>query len=154
MKTILDCPHLLDYPTFDGVRVECEPPPFHDTKVVVSDLKLSENLAVALSAFERDRTLKVKQSEAFPVLAEIGLLDALREVEAVVAWNKTEKHSDCKWKKKGINYHDAKAVKHLGEAQCNASSGLSPNDHETGRSHRAHAACRLLMSLAHELNNV
>ncbi len=84
---------------------------------------------------------------ALPTLSIIGLTDALLEIEKVLAWNETEKHPNAKWKTKTIGYHDDKAVKHL-----NCSKFGITDDHETGLPHRAHAACRLLMALALELN--
>ncbi len=86
--------------------------------------------------------------DVVPTLVSIGLLDALLEVEAVLAWNSEEKHPGAKWKSKSVSWHDSKAVSHLSQAQH-----VSLKDHETGKSHRAHACCRLLMALAHELNN-
>lgn len=86
--------------------------------------------------------------ESIPTLINIGLLDALLEVEKVLAWNETDKHPGAKWKSKTIGYHDSKAISHLHWSQCGVME-----DYETGCSHRAHAACRLLMSLALELNS-
>lgn len=79
-------------------------------------------------------------------LSRIGLLDALHEVEAVLAWNAKEKHIGDKWKSKSIAWHDSKAISHLSKSQLE-----NKLDEDTGLSHRAHAACRMLMSLAHEL---
>lgn len=87
-------------------------------------------------------------NEVVPTLVSIGLLDALLEVEGVLAWNSTEKHPGAKWKAKSISYHDAKGVGHLSKAQCGELV-----DSETQCRHRAHSICRLLMSLQHELNN-
>lgn len=87
-------------------------------------------------------------SVILPTLTEIGLLPALLELESVLAWNQTEKHPNSKWKSKTISWHDSKAISHLNWSQCGVLK-----DEETGRSHRAHAAARLLMSLAHELKN-
>jgi hypothetical protein len=82
-----------------------------------------------------------------PTLERIGLLDALKQVEAVLAMNANGKYKGIKWQTKNLEWHDAKAVKHLNASHCGTRL-----DHETGLSHRAHAACRLLMSLAHELD--
>lgn len=82
-----------------------------------------------------------------PTLVAIGLGEALLEVEEVLAWNQTEKHPNAKWKSKSIAYHDAKGVSHLNKAQCG-----DLVDSETKCRHRAHAICRLMMSLQHELN--
>ena len=83
----------------------------------------------------------------FPTLEAIGMFPALREVESVLAMNANGKYKGIKWQSKTIDWHDSKAVKHLNASHCGTRL-----DHETGLSHRAHAACRLLMSLALELN--
>jgi dATP/dGTP diphosphohydrolase len=129
MLGYVNCPEhkMPDYPTIDGK-------PFPKFREYYKNSTLTD---VTFTSFV-----------ALPTLVSVGLLDALKEVEAVLSWNATEKHSDCKWKRKSISYHDAKSIKHLSEAQCG-----NLNDHETGRRHRAHAICRLLMSLAHELKD-
>lgn len=92
-------------------------------------------------------SMEARVGTAIPTLVAIGLLDALLEVESVLAWNEAEKHTGSKWKSKNSFYHDAKAISHLSRSQCGELT-----DAETLKSHRAHSVCRLLMSLAHELS--
>lgn len=155
MLSYKDCPHLPETPTMDGkpMPAPCDSKPVLEYEFDKSGSVLKDAIAIA-NDFKEGMNIFIqegKQREGFPVLSSIGLLDALREVEKVVAWNKTEKHADCKWKRKSIDYHDAKAVKHLSTAQCEAFADLPGLDDETDLSHRAHAACRVLMSLALEL---
>lgn len=148
MLSIKDCPEnwpkMPDHATCDGVPVHgigssivgyAEANPEIENKSIgrLLDKKLKEI-----------RDLK----SVCPTLVAIGLKDALVEVEAVLAWNQTEKHPDSKWKTKTAAWHNAKALKHLSQSQCGVLQ-----DEETKRSHMAHAAARLLMSLAHELRN-
>lgn len=131
MRSLADCPAKMpDYPTLDGKPMY---------PALVKDFS-SEQLELS---GKQDRRL----SDICPTLVQIGLLDALQEVESVLAWNSSEKHSDAKWKRQTVDWHDAKAVNHLNQARLEGTP-----DNETGKSHRAHSACRLLMSLAHELN--
>lgn len=133
MITYDSCPEKLplpDYPTLDG-------------KPLYPDWRKNP---VEIAKYER-LYIESVLGRAVPTLVSIGLLDALLEVERVLAWNQTEKHPGAKWKSKSVDWHDSKAVSHLSKAQIE-----SLKDDETGCSHRAHAACRLLMSLAHELN--
>ncbi len=128
-----DCPPKMPgYATLDGQPLK----PIRDWKDNPGEVEK------AVRSYNESRVGSVA-----PTLVSISLLDALLEVERVLAWNQTEKHPNAKWKSKSIDYHDAKAISHLSKAQ-----NESLKDDETGRSHRAHAACRLLMSLAHELN--
>lgn len=83
-------------------------------------------------------------SGRWPTLEAIGLLDAIDELEKVAASN-ADKHGR-KWLTKSLSWHDGKAVKHLGAAQAG-----QPKDADTGLPSRAHAALRLVMSLALEL---
>lgn len=89
---------------------------------------------------------RAKSTMYLPTLCTIGLSEALCEVEAVLSWNESQKHPGSKWKSKNIDWHDSKAVSHLNQAQCGELI-----DSETKCRHRAHAICRLLMSLQREL---
>ncbi len=132
MRNLNDMPTYVapDYPTLDG-------------KQIVMGIG-NEVIGFTPGTFVEDKE-KVA-GIAFPTLVQIGLYDALQAVEDVVAWNQTCKHSDEKWKKKTIGYHDAKGIGHLNSAQC----GIT-DDTETLLPHRAHAVTRLLMALALEL---
>lgn len=137
MRDLNDCPTMPDYPTING-----NPVSWYGKSVNLDHIIRPVDGWATPTKDPTNEALK----DALPVLVSIGLLDALKEVEGVLAWNETEKHPNAKWKSKTISYHDAKAVSHLNWSQCGVM-----NDYETLKSHRAHAACRLLMSLALEL---
>lgn len=144
MRDINDCPMMPDYPTLDGKAIV---PDISDVIRPIDGFSGPVSMRnYELTESDLKQRIDAHIASALPVLAAIGLTEALLAVEKVLAWNETEKHPNAKWKSKSIGYHDAKAVGHLNWSQC----GIL-DDYETEQPHRAHAACRLLMSLALEL---